>query len=132
MKNVPDSKEKKHHLYTEVRYAKNSSLSLKHNASVFKLKRNGRNLDSEEYGQNLVQYLSDARNTASLTVTDLQDVLQQILSADFRTSVSAPDYSSVDSQPVNSAPDHSALVHSPPVNSASDHSALVHCDPLRS
>ena len=39
MKKTKESKEKNKRLYTEVRYAKNTCMSLKHSAAVFRLKR---------------------------------------------------------------------------------------------
>ena len=75
--NTPDSPEKNSRLYIEVRYAKNSCLSLKHTASIFRVKRDHRNLSSAEYVENLCQYLSDVRSKTSLTTDDLSLVLRR-------------------------------------------------------
>ena len=69
-----ESKEKNVRLYTEVQYAKNCSLSLKH-TSVFRLKRDYKNLSSKEYVENLSQYLSDVRSKEILTTEDLRILL---------------------------------------------------------
>ena len=70
--------EKNSRLYIEVRYGKNSCLSLKHTASIFRLKRDHRNLSSGEYVENLCQYLSDVRSKTSLTTDDLSLVLEEL------------------------------------------------------
>ena len=77
--NTPESSEKNKRLYIEVRYAKNSCLSLKHTASVFRLKKVHKNLSSKEYVENLCQYLSDARNKTALTAADLSLVLTDLI-----------------------------------------------------
>ena len=66
-------------MYTEVRYAKKSCLSLKHTASVFRLKRDYKNLPSTEYVENLCQYLGDARSKTMLTAEDLSLVLTNLI-----------------------------------------------------
>ena len=68
---TPESSDKNKRLYIEVRYAKNSCLSLKHTASVFRLKRDYKNLSSKDYVENLCQYLGDARSKSMLTANDL-------------------------------------------------------------
>ena len=77
-KKAEESKEKNVRLYTEVRYAKNSCLSIKHTASVFRLKHDHKNLSSKEYVENLSQYLGDARSKKMLTTEDLQDLLVKL------------------------------------------------------
>ena len=61
-------------LYIEVRLAK--KLSLKPSSSLFRLKRAGRNLTSDEYGKNLISYLDNSHSQTSITITDLQKVFQ--------------------------------------------------------
>ena len=73
-RNTEESKEKNVRLCTEVRYAKNSCLSMKHTSSVFRLKRDHKNLSSKEYVENLSQYLGDARSKKMLTAEDLRDL----------------------------------------------------------
>ena len=53
MESEPDSKEKNERIYREVRFQRNSSQSLRKDAAVFRLRRNGKNLDTEEYASNL-------------------------------------------------------------------------------
>lgn len=76
---VPESTEKNKRLKVEVRYAKNTSLSLKHTASVFKLEKNHKNLTSNQYVENLCQYLSDARSKTVLTADDLSFALTSLI-----------------------------------------------------
>ena len=73
-----ESKEKNKRLYVEVRYAKNTCMSLKHSASVFRLKRAYKNLESTEYAENLKEYFGDSRNKSMLTMNDLTSVLRKI------------------------------------------------------
>ena len=75
-----DDKIKNDRLYTEVRYARKTSLSLKETAAVFRLKTAGQqNLTSDEYAENLMQYLDNARNIGSISVEDLNSALLGIL-----------------------------------------------------
>ena len=71
-------KEKNHRLYVEVRYAKNTSLRLKHSDSVFRLRRDNKNLSSEEYSENLKTYLGSARKIKTISISDLSDVIAKI------------------------------------------------------
>ncbi|CAL4059934.1 unnamed protein product, partial [Meganyctiphanes norvegica] len=78
MESCSESKEKNKRLYIEVRYAKNSCVSLKHSASVFALRRNCKNLASDKYASNLKEYLGDTRHKTILTIEDLTGVLEKI------------------------------------------------------
>ena len=51
---------------------------LKPTASVFCLKRNHRNLSTEEYADNLCSYLCSARSCKTVTVDDLNNVMHDI------------------------------------------------------
>ena len=63
-------------MYIEVRYAKLTSLSLKESASVFRLRtREQKNLTTEEYGDNLMQYLGNARKVGHISTDDLRSTL---------------------------------------------------------
>ena len=62
-------------LYIEVRLAKTTCLSLKPSSSIFRLKRAGRKLSSDEYANNLISYLDNSYSQTSITITDLQKVL---------------------------------------------------------
>ena len=71
-----DSNELKNkRMYIEVRYARKTSLSLKATASIFRLKRDSRNLPTEEYVDNLCNYLSDSRSKTTFSAADLNRVL---------------------------------------------------------
>ena len=76
---TPEGEEKNKRLYIEVRYAKNTCLSLKHTASVFRLKENHKKLTTDQYAQNLCHYLSDARDKATLTANDLSRALDNLV-----------------------------------------------------
>ena len=68
-------KEKNERLYREVRFQQNSSRTLIKDASVFRLKRQHKNLESTEYAANLCQFLNQSRNVSNLTMGDLSNVL---------------------------------------------------------
>ena len=70
---------KQDRLYVEIRYARLTSLTLKQGASVFRLRRNGKKLTSDEYANNLIKYLSDSRNIGTVTMHDLTTALDQIM-----------------------------------------------------
>ena len=59
-------------LYIEIRLAKRTCLSLKPSFSIFRLKRAGRNLLSDEYGQNLISYLDNSHYQTSITISDFK------------------------------------------------------------
>ena len=71
----PDSKEKNKRMYIEVRFAKESSLSLKRTASVFKLKSGCKDLTTEDYAINLCKYFDCSKSHSTLTIRDLNNVL---------------------------------------------------------
>ena len=78
MKDTEESKQKNKRFYVEVRYAKNTCMSLKYSASVFRLKRAYKYLESTEYTENLKEYFGDSRNKSMLTMNDLTFVLRRI------------------------------------------------------
>ena len=78
LKGDETAEEKNERFYFEVRYAKNTSLRLKHTDAVFRLKRDHKNLTNEEYAENLMNYLGSVRKTSSLTVNDLSDAISKI------------------------------------------------------
>jgi hypothetical protein len=65
-------------MYNEVKYARMTSTSLKPTNAVFRLKKNYRNLPTEEYVDNLSTYLSNARSCKTLTIQDLSNVIHCI------------------------------------------------------
>ena len=78
LKGGEEEKKKNDRLYVEVRYAKNTSLRLKHSDEVFRLKREHKNLTNEEYAENLINYLGSVRKTSSLSSSDLFDAISKI------------------------------------------------------
>ena len=66
-------------LYVEIRHAKNSSLSLPKSSDIFRLKRKGKNLPSEEYAENLSTYLSKITCMANIEMKDFQEALNNIV-----------------------------------------------------
>ena len=70
--------EKNKRLYIEVRYAKNTSLRLKHNDPVFRLKRDNRNLTNEEYADNLINFFGSASKIDSIKSSDLDNAISKI------------------------------------------------------
>ena len=73
-----DDNVKNSRMYREVRYVRMTSLTLKKNASVFRLKKAGKNLETQMYAENLMQYLDDSRNIRTVTIADLNDVLSKL------------------------------------------------------
>ena len=73
-----DDKEKNKRLYIEVRYARMASLTLKPTSAVFRSRSKGKTLSTQEYADNLSQYLDDTHNVSSLTMGDLNDVLTKL------------------------------------------------------
>ena len=65
-------------MYNEVKYARMTSTSLKPTNAVFRLKKNYKNLPTEEYVDNLSAYLSNARSCKTLTIQDLSNVIHCI------------------------------------------------------
>ena len=74
----------------EVRYARVSSRTLKEAASIFRLKRNGRNLTIQEYADNLIKYMDDTESMNTLTLADLNTVLAQMTSNDGNCETEEP------------------------------------------
>ena len=65
-------------MYNEVKYAQMTSTSLKPTNAVFRLKKNYKNLSTNEYADNLSTYLSSARSCKTLTIQDLSNVIHGI------------------------------------------------------
>ena len=57
-----------------MRFQRNTSKLYKSDAAVFRLKKDGKNLSSEEYASNLCTFDS-SRNVTNLTIGDLRNVL---------------------------------------------------------
>lgn len=67
-------------LYTEVRYARDTCLSLPKKSDIFRLKRNHKNLSVDEYATNLCVYLEKVTTNASVSETDFRNVLDKMTS----------------------------------------------------
>lgn len=74
-----DDDMKNKRMYDEARYARLSCMSLKPTATVFRLKRNNKNLATEEYAENLSSYLNNARCCKTITMEDLSNVMHGII-----------------------------------------------------
>ena len=66
----------------EVWYARVYSSTLKETASILRLKQNGRNLTTQEYADNLINYMDDTESMNTLIVADLNTVLAQMVDND--------------------------------------------------
>ena len=75
MNSTIESKSKNNRLYREVRYTRNTCLSMSNPTKFFKLKRNGENLASEDYASFLITYFENSRSLTKLTIPDLKNVL---------------------------------------------------------
>ena len=78
LKKTKETKSKNERLYTEVRYARNTCFSIANPEKLFKLKRDGKNLSSEDYGACLITYFEGTTNISKLTLPDLQNALTSI------------------------------------------------------
>ena len=72
------AKEKNARLYIEVRYARDTSLTLPKNSDIFRLKKEYKNLPTEQYVKNLKVYLSNTVSVASATVMDLNAAVDNL------------------------------------------------------
>lgn len=72
-----EDEEKNKWMFKEVisKYVRMACISLKPNSSVFRLKRDYKNLSTEEYIDNLCSYLTNARSSKTLFISDLNRVL---------------------------------------------------------
>ena len=68
-------------LYLEVRFAKNTSLTFPKVSDIFRLKRKGKNLTSEEYTTNMVTYLGKITCNVNMQFSDFTDALAKISDA---------------------------------------------------
>ena len=69
---------KEERMYAEVRYARDTSLSLPKSSPIFRLKQNYRNLPIDTYAQNLKTYLSKVSCTVKCTWADFDDALKNL------------------------------------------------------
>ena len=71
----PKSEEKNKWMYRKVRFQRNTTHTMKKEDPIFRLKRDGKKLMTEEYADNLCLYLDTSRNVSHLTMSDLRNVL---------------------------------------------------------
>ena len=100
MENEPESPAKNERMYSEIRFQRNLCQSLKKEAAVFRLKRNGKNLETSEYASNLCQYLDQSRSVTNLTMSDLRNVLIGLSHTEDMTSM--PNETNVQTSSLNS------------------------------
>ena len=67
-------------LYSEVRYARDTCLSLPKSSDIFWLKQNYKNLSVAEYTTNLRVYLAKVTSNASVSETDFRNVFDKMTS----------------------------------------------------
>ena len=85
-----EENEKNKRLYVEMRYARVSSSTLKETAIIFRLKRNGRNLTTQEYADNLIKYMDDTESMNTLALADVNTVLAQMVDNDGNCETEEP------------------------------------------
>jgi len=83
METTLESKSKNDRLYREVRYARNTCLSMANPSKFFKLRKDNQNLLSEEYAACLISYFDNSRSLGKLTLSDLKNVIGGIHSVVF-------------------------------------------------
>ena len=66
-----DDSNKVARLYIEVRYARDTSLSMPKNSDIFRLIKDHRRLSGETYATNLKLYLNNVVSIADVTMDDL-------------------------------------------------------------
>ena len=75
---ISDS-EKNSRLYLEIRHARSCCLIYPKAASIFRLKRNFRNLTTEEYARNLCVYLAKITCRADVNISDFSEALNRMV-----------------------------------------------------
>ena len=65
-------------MYTEVRYARNTSVTFPKVSDIFRLKKNYKNLDTSVYGANLKVYLDKVSCKVNMCYTDFKAALQKL------------------------------------------------------
>ena len=66
------------HLYFEISYAQDTSLSIPKTSDIYKLKKDYKNLPLMTYARNLKTYLSNATLVTSVTVNDFDHALSSV------------------------------------------------------
>ena len=70
--------EKVARLYLEVRYARDTSVSLPKSSDVFKLKKGYKNLDSTTYGKNLIVFFEKIICNTNVNMADFEKAIEVI------------------------------------------------------
>ena len=73
-------RKKSKRLYLEVRYCRDTCLSLPKSSDLFRLKKNYKNLPNEHYVSNLCIYLDKIEASSSASMSDLKNVLDELAS----------------------------------------------------
>lgn len=59
----------------DMHYARNTCLSMSNPSKFFRLRKENKNLESEEYAASLISYFDNSRSLSKLTITDLKNVI---------------------------------------------------------
>ena len=70
--------EKNKRLYTEVRFAKNSSICYPKTSEIFRLKKNYKNLENSIYATNLSVYLNKLTCHVNMSLEDFRNALKEL------------------------------------------------------
>ena len=70
--------QKIHRLYLEVRYARDTSLSLPKTSEIFRLMKSHKKLPIEKYVSNLKLYLDNITTNANVTIQDLEKAIDSL------------------------------------------------------
>ena len=81
-----ETKSKNERLHIEVQYVQNTCISIANPEKFFQLRKNGKNLSSEDYGACLITYFEGSCTITKLTLPDLQNVLEGIKTTMFGPS----------------------------------------------
>ena len=94
MKAEVDEKEKNECLNIEVRYAKMTTSNMKTSSAVFRLKKDYKNLDSEDYAHNLRVYFGCVNAVNTISLSDFSYILTGLNAACSSTAVPTQNTSS--------------------------------------
>ena len=81
MKSCQETKEKNSRMYREVRFHRMTSNRKKETDSVFRLKKDGKNLETIDYASNLKSYLNKTKRLKSISIAELNTVLMGLHAA---------------------------------------------------
>jgi len=75
MKDKVDEVERNERLYIEIWFAEMSTSNMKRSSAVFRLKKNYKKLDSEDYAHNLRVYFGCVNSVNTVTLSDFSYIL---------------------------------------------------------